>query len=95
MTVPAHDVDNAEQPDQEVSNEQPDIKPEHNRKTEKEIARESVTPEKPARTNVPESVKKESAPEAEGGEPACGCIQTDLWLYAAGTGQTDTEHGAC
>lgn len=66
MTVPAHDVDNAEQPDQEVSNEQPDIKPEHNRKTEKEIARESVTPEKPVRTNVPESVKKKVRQKLKG-----------------------------
>ena len=66
MTVPAHDVDNAEQPDQEVSNEQPDVKPEHNRKTEKEIARESVTPEKPVRTNVPESVKKKVRQKLKG-----------------------------
>lgn len=66
MTVPAQDVDNAEQPDQEVSNEQPDIKPEHNRKTEKEIARESVTPEKPVRTNVPESVKKKVRQKLKG-----------------------------
>lgn len=66
MTIPVHDVDNAEQPDQEVSNEQPNIKPENNRKTEKEIARESVTPEKPVRTNVPESVKKKVRQKLKG-----------------------------
>ena len=38
---------------------------------------------------------KESAPEAEGRKPACGCIQTDLWLHAAGAGQTDIEYGTC
>lgn len=56
MTIPVHDVDNAEQPDQEVSNEQSNIKTERNRKKEKEIAR----------TNVPESVKKKVRQKLKG-----------------------------
>ena len=66
MTIPVHDVDNAEQPDQEVSNEQSNIKTERNRKKEKEIAQTGATPEKPARTNVPESVKKKVRQKLKG-----------------------------
>lgn len=66
MMTPVHDVDNAEQPDQEVSNEQSNIKTERNRKKEKEIAQTGATPEKPARTNVPESVKKKVRQKLKG-----------------------------
>lgn len=66
MTIPVHDVDNAEQPDQEVSNEQSNIKTERNRKKEKEIAQTGATPERPARTNVPESVKKKVRQKLKG-----------------------------
>lgn len=66
MTIPVHDVDNAEQPDQEVSNEQSNIKTERNWKKEKEIAQTGATPEKPARTNVPESVKKKVRQKLKG-----------------------------
>lgn len=64
MTVPAHDVDNVEQSDLEVSLKQP--KPERNRKTEKEIVQADATPEKPVRTNVPESVKKKVRQKLKG-----------------------------
>lgn len=66
VTVPAYDVDTAEQTDQEVSSGQQKTKPEHSRKTEKEIVQASVAPEKPARTNVPESVKKKVRQKLKG-----------------------------
>ena len=64
VTVTAHDVDNVEQSDLEVSLKQP--KTERNRKTEKEIVQADATPEKPVRTNVPESVKKKVRQKLKG-----------------------------
>lgn len=64
MTVPAHDVDNVEKSDLEVSLKQPKL--ERNRKTEKEIVQADATPEKPVRTNVPESVKKKVRQKLKG-----------------------------
>lgn len=66
VTVPAHDVDTTEQPVQEVSSEQPRTKQARNRKTEKEIVQASTAPEKPVRTNVPESVKKKVRQKLKG-----------------------------
>lgn len=66
VTVPAHDVDAAEQPDLEVSSGQPKARPERNRKTENEITQASAAPEKPVRTNVPESVKKKVRQKLKG-----------------------------
>ncbi len=66
VTVPAYDVDTAEQPVQEVSSEQPRTKQARSRKTEKEIVQASNAPEKPVRTNVPESVKKKVRQKLKG-----------------------------
>lgn len=62
MKGAVHNVDTAEQPDQG----QPKTKRENSRKTEKEIAQASVVPEKPVRTNVPESVKKKVRQKLKG-----------------------------
>ena len=66
VTVSAHDVDATEQPVQEVSSEQPRTKQARSRKTEKEIVQASTAPEKPVRTNVPESVKKKVRQKLKG-----------------------------
>ena len=62
MKGAVHNIDTAEQPDQG----QPKTKRENSRKTEKEIAQASVVPEKPVRTNVPESVKKKVRQKLKG-----------------------------
>ncbi|MBU5430347.1 hypothetical protein KQI22_09775 [Kineothrix sp. MSJ-39] len=66
VKVAVQNVDTAEQPDQEVSTGQPKTRQENSRKTDKEIAQASVAPEKPVRTNVPESVKKKVRQKLKG-----------------------------